>query len=506
MRQVREILRQKWLLGRSHRDIARSLGISAGAVGETVRRAKEAGFTQFAEVDTLAASALERRLYPSSAEAERPRPDCAWIHRERRYPGVTLELLHLEYVQDNPNGYGYTRFCDMYRAWLKQRSYSMRQVHRGGEKTFVDYSGKKPFIWDPKTGERIDVELFVAVIGASNYTYAEATPTQRGPDWISSHCHAVQYFGGATEVVVCDQLRSGVTAPCRYEPGIQRTYEEWAEHYGTSVIPARPHHPKDKAKVETAVRVAQRWILARLRHEKHFSLVSLNERIWELLEDLNNRQMRIYKRSRREMFERLDEPMLRPLPERPFSYGEWKAVKVNIDYHVEVDGHYYSVPHQHVGEQVEARMSAFTVEVIRDGHRIASHARSFQRGRHTTVPEHMPAAHRKHLQWSPSRIANWAATIGPQTRLLVERILGDRPHPEQGYRSCLGILRLEKRYGASRLEAACTRAVAVGARSYRHVDSILKNGLDASPLPSQENSSRAAPAAHSNIRGPNYYN
>ncbi|MCG5056164.1 MAG: IS21 family transposase [Myxococcales bacterium] len=506
MRQVREILRQKWLLGRSHRDIARSLGISAGAVGETVRRAKEAGFTQFAEVDTLAASALERRLYPSSAEAERPRPDCAWIHRERRYPGVTLELLHLEYVQDNPNGYGYTRFCDMYRAWLKQRSYSMRQVHRGGEKTFVDYSGKKPCIWDPKTGERIDVELFVAVVGASNYTYAEATPTQRGPDWISSHCHAVQYFGGATEVVVCDQLRSGVTAPCRYEPGIQRTYEEWAEHYGTSVIPARPHHPKDKAKVETAVRVAQRWILARLRHEKHFSIVSLNERIWELLEDLNNRQMRIYKRSRREMFERLDKPMLRPLPERPFSYGEWKAVKVNIDYHVEVDGHYYSVPHQHVGEQVEARMSAFTVEVIRDGQRIASHARSFQRGRHTTVPEHMPAAHRKHMQWSPSRIANWAATIGPQTRLLVERILGDRPHPEQGYRSCLGILRLEKRYGASRLEAACTRAVAVGARSYRHVDSILKNGLDASPLPSQENSSRAAPAAHSNIRGPNYYN
>jgi transposase len=358
----------------------------------------------------------------------------------------------------------------------------MRQIHRAGEKTFVDYSGKRPCIWDPKTGEAIEVEVFVAVLGASSFTFAEATLTQRGSDWIASHTRAVEYFGGATEVFVCDQLRSGVTTPCRYEPGVQRTYEEWAEHHGAVIIPARPAHPKDKAKVETAVLVAQRWILARMRNERHFSLDSLNVRIAELLEDLNARQMRVYRASRREMYERFDRPVLKALPAKRFTYGEWQGAKVNVDYHVEVDGHYYSVPHQLLGDEVEVRVSAATVEVIRDGQRIASHARSFQRGRHTTIAEHMPVAHRKHMEWSPSRIANWAGKIGPQTRALVETIMADRPHPEQGYRSCLGILRLGKRYGDARLEAACARALVAGARSYRHVDSILKHGLDRVPL------------------------
>lgn len=505
MREIKEVLRQKGL-GRSHRAIAASLKISAGAVGETMRRARAAGLTEYASVEAMAPSALEARLYPASAPTGRPLPDFAWLHRERRRVGVTLELLHMEYLEAHADGYGYTQFCEHYRQWLGRRGLSMRQVHVAGDKTFVDYSGKRPRIWDPKTGEQLDVELFVAVLGASNFTYAEATLSQRGPDWIASHSRAVAYFGGITAAYVCDQLRSGVTVPCRYEPGVQRTYEDWAEHHGTVILPARAAHPKDKAKVETAVRVAQRWILARMRNERHFSLNSLNARIAELLEDLNARQMRIYGASRREMYERLDRVALRPLPTAPFTYGEWKGAKVNVDYHVEVEGHYYSVPHQYVGEHVEVRISAATVEVLLDGRRIASHTRSFQRGRHTTVPEHMPAAHRQHMEWSPSRLMNWAATIGPQTRALVTAILEERRHPEQGYRSCLGILRLAKRYGDARLEAACARALAAGARSFRHVDSILKHGLDRVPPRVTAVETPSPVTTHENVRGPNYYN
>jgi len=506
MRQVREILRQKWLLGRSHRQIAESLGGSASTVGETVGRAKRAGLTNWLAVEPLAASELEALLYPvaGTVQTARPSPDCAWIHRERRRVGVTLELLHMEYLEQHSDGYQYSQFCEIYRKWLRGRGLSMRQVHRAGEKSFVDYSGKKPCIYDPKTGERIEVELFVAVLGASNFTFAEATMTQRGPDFIASHMRAFAYFGGVTEVTVCDQLKSGVTVPCRYEPGLQRTYQEMSEHYGTTVLPARPLHPRDKPKVEVAVQVAQRWILARLRNETHFSLDSLNRRITELLEDLNDRPMRVYKVSRRQLFEQLDRPALGPLPTTRFVYGEWKLARVNVDYHVEADGHYYSVPHEYLHEQVDVRLSAGTVEIFRDGKRVVSHARSFARGRHTTVAAHMPAAHRAHLEWSPSRIINWAGMIGPQTRALVEAILADRPHPEQGYRSCLGILRLGKRYGNARLEAACARALTAGARSYRHVDSILKHGLDRVPLPAPVEQSTTA-TTHENIRGPHYY-
>lgn len=507
MRQTKEILRQKWQCGLSHRDVAASVGVSAGAVAETLRRAKQAGLATYVDIEGMAPSGLEERLYPSVVkEAARITPDCAWVHRERRRPGVTLELLHHEYLEKQPGGYGYTQFCHLYRQWAKKRGASMRQVHIAGEKTFVDYSGKRPSIWDPKTGEKIAVELFVAVLGASSYTFAEATETQKSRDWIGSHTRAVAYFGGTTTAFVCDQLRSGVTTPCAYEPGVQRTYEDWAEHHDAVILPARARRPKDKAKAEVAVQVAQRWILARIRNERHFSLDSLNIRIAELLEELNGRTMRVYRASRREMFERLDKPALRDLPPKVFVYGKWKHAKVNVDYHVEIDGHYYSVPHQHVGEGVEVRFTASTVEVLIDGRRIASHTRSYKRGQHTTVDEHMPAAHRKHKEWSPSRLINWAGTIGTQTKALVEAILLERRHPEMGYRSCLGILRLSKRYGETRLEAACARAVQVRARSYRHVDSILKNGLDGHPLTTDTKSQKETPLQHENIRGPHYYN
>jgi transposase len=506
MRQIREILRQKWALRLSHRAVAGGLGVGLGTISSVVTRAQAAGLN-WAQIEPLTEAVLESWLYgrPEVAgQRQRPWPDCAWIHAERAKPGVTLELLHLEYLERQPDGYRYTRFCDIYRRWLKRRGLSMRQVHRAGEKMFVDYAGQQPHLVEPTTGEVRAVELFVAVLGASNYTYAEATLTQQVPDWLASHQRAFSFFGGVTSAVVCDQLKSGVTVACRYEPGLQRTYEEFAQHHGTVILPTRPAKPRDKAKIEVAVQIAERWILARLRHETFFSLAALNARIAELVTVLNARPMRRYRASRQELFARLDQPALRPLPAAPFVYAEWKLARVNVDYHVALDDHYYSVPYTLLHERVDARLTATTVEVFHRGQRVAAHARSPLRGRHTTDPAHMPKAHQQHLEWSPSRLIAWGRTIGPHTATLVEAILADRPHPEQGYRSCLGILRLAKRYGAPRLEQACGRAGAVGARSYRHVDSILKHGLDrlppvepAAPLP-------LAPV-HEHLRGRGYY-
>jgi transposase len=470
-----------------------------------VLRARAAGL-DWAQVHALSDEALEARVYglPTPPTRHRLVPDCAYLHAERRKPGVTLELLHLEYLEQHPDGYRYTQFCEFYRRWLKRRGLSMRQVHRAGEKLFVDYAGQKPSFIDPATGERITAELFVAVLGASNYTYAEATLTQQVPDWIAGHQRAFAFLGGVTAALVCDQLKSGVVIPCRYEPGLQRTYEEFAEHYGTAILPARPAKARDKAKVEVAVQVAERWILARLRHETFFSLAALNARIAEFVTVLNARPMRLYRASRRELFERLDQPALRPLPREAFLYGEWKTARVSIDYHVELHGHYYSVPYALVHEAVDVRASVNTVELFHRGQRVAAHRRSDVRGRHTTDPAHMPKAHQRHLEWTPSRLIDWARTIGPQTAALVEAILADRPHPEQGYRSCLGILRLAKRYGPDRVEAACARAGTVAARSYRHVDSILKHGLDQVPATSAMPPA-ARPLVHEHVRGPQYY-
>ncbi len=506
MRKLREILRLKWTLACSHRDVAASLQVSLGTVTAVLRRATLAGL-DWAEVQPLTDDALEARLYGVARPGGRgrPVPEWAWIHAERKQPGVTLELLHLEYLERHPDGYCYTRFCDLYREWLGRHRLSMRQEHRAGEKVFVDYAGQQPHLVDPRTGEVIAVELFVGVLGASNYTYAEATRTQQLPDWLGSHERMFRFLGGVTTAIVCDQLKSGVTIPCRYEPGLQKTYEEFAQHMGTTILPARPKMPRDKAKVEVAVQVAERWILARLRHERFFGLGPLNARIAELLDDLNHRRMRHYEASRTELFERLDRPALRPLPASPFVYGEWKRATVNVDYHIEVDHHYYSVPHTLVAlrQPVDVRVSALTVEIFHRGQRVAAHLRSHARGQHTTDPAHMPKAHQAHREWSPSRLIAWAQTVGPQTAALVEAILASRPHPEQGYRSCLGILRLAKRHGASRLEAACARALAVGARSYRHVEAILTHGLDRCPLP--ETGPPARPVVHDQVRGPAYY-
>jgi len=518
MHKTREILRQKWVQGRSHREVARSLNVSVGMVSATLARATKAGLTDWAGVDALTESDLEARLYGRgrSASAPRPAPDPLWIHTERQRKGVTLELLHHEYLEQHPDGYRYTQFCEHYRRWTKKRRLSMRQVHRAGEKLFVDYAGKKPSVVDPRTGEARQVELFVAALGASSFTYAEATETQQVADFIGSHTRTLAYIGGVPELVIPDQLKSGVTRACRYEPGVQRNYEDWSRHYETTILPARPRKPQDKAKVEVAVQVVERWIVARIRNETFFSLSELNRRISELLEELNARPMRAYGQSRRERFDGLDRPALRPLPAEPFEHALWKQAKVNLDYHVELDRHFYSVPHALVHERVDLRRTAQSLEIFHKGRRVAIHPIPgyIAPGGYSTLPTHMPKAHQKHLEWTPTRLIAWGESVGPKTAELVEAILADRPHPEQGYRSCLGILTLSEQYGTERLEAACDRAVRVRARSYRHVKSILANGLDrVAPFDSPDGDDDAVPdttpelpLTHENVRGSDYYN
>jgi transposase len=508
MRKSKEILRLKWAERQPHRHIAQALRVGVGSVSETAQRAQRAGL-DWARVEPLGEAELEAVLYGEMNRKRRaPLPDPAWMDQEMKKPGVTLQLLHVEYREGHPEGYGYTQFCDHYRRWKKRQRVVMRQVHRGGEKLFVDFSGKKPHWIDPTTGEVHEVEFFVAVLGASNYTYAEAVESQKLAQWLAVNTRALEYFQGVPDLLVPDQLRSAVSAPCRYEPGVQRSFEEWAAHYHTVVLPARPRKPRDKATVEAGVLVAQRWILARLRNQSFFSLAELNQRIAELREDLNNRMMRRYGKSRRELFAELDRPALKALPTERFTYAEWKIVGVNIDYHAEVDHAYYSAPSRLIHEKLDARITATTVELFHRGQRIAAHARASRRGQYVTDPAHMPSSHRQHLQWSPSRLIAWAATVGTSTAALVEAILTDRPHPEQGYRSCLGILRLRKRYGDQRLEAAAARALLARARSYKHVDSILKLGLDRlppKPSPASPPQPAPQPIVHENIRGADYY-
>ena len=518
MRKVREVLRLKHQ-GRSRAEIAASIGIGESTVSGYISRAEKAGLT-WPEASAMTEADVEGRLFRDVGRNEPPARipiDFAWVHRELSRPGVTLQTLWLEYREGAASAaplrpYEYSRFCELYGHWKKKLAVTMRQVHRAGEKLFVDYSGKKPSIVNLKTGESVRVELFVAVLGASNYTYVEATRTQKVHDWIGSHERCFAFLGGVTRDIVPDQLKSGVRGSCRYEPKIQKTYEEFATHYGTTVLPARPGRPKDKAKVEVAVQIAQRWVLGRLRKRKFFSLEELNEAIFQQVDDLNGRTMKTYNASRRELFERLDRPALLALPQQRFVITEWKKARVNIDYHVEVDKHYYSVPFTHAydcrtGQRVEVDVctSAGTVEIFLRNQRIASHPKSSDPGRHTTQSSHMPVSHRAHAEWSPSRLIDWAATIGPKTAELVQAILTERYHPEQGYRSCLGILRLRKKYGAERLEVACAKAVAARARSYRHVESVLKTGLDRmAPAANNTNNDTARPT-HQNVRGSHYY-
>jgi len=507
MRKIKEVLRLKHHCGLSRRQVAHSCQISRSTVADYLYRAEKAGIT-WPPPEDLTDPELEQRLFPPQAGtpfSAKPLPDFDTIYQELKAHkkfNLTLDLLWREYKEQHPDGYQYSQFCERYRRWRGKLDYCMRQDHRGGEKLFVDY-GEGLSLVDPKSGEPIPTELFVAVWGASNYTYAEATLTQQLPDWIGSHTRAFQYFGCVPKVVVPDCLKGAVSRACRYEPELNPTYAEMASHYAICVLPARPARPRDKAKVETGVLIAKRWILAALRHRTFYNLAELNGAIQELLERLNSRPLRKVKKSRRELFLAFDHPNALCLPEKPYEYAEWRVATVNIDYHIEVERHYYSVSYKLLREKLDVRLTAHTVEAFLKGERVAAHVRSFVPYGHTTLKEHMPPSHQSHLEWTPSRIVTWAKKIGPQTAELVHQIIESRTYPEQAYRSCLGILRLEKHYPKERLEKAAGRALRFGALSLRSLRNILSSGLD--HLEHDDKSAASSVSAHENIRGSRYY-
>jgi transposase len=505
MRKIKEVLRLRYEHGISQRQIAASCGIAQSTVIEYLRRAQAAGLGWPLPGD-LSEAALEDRLFHNAATPpERPLPDFQHVHDElRRHRRLNLTLMQLwsEYREQYADGYEYTQFCEHYRRWRGKLDYVMRQEHRAGEKVFVDY-GDGIYITDPDTGVLTMTQLFVGVWGLSNYTYAEASLSQELSCWIGSHVRAFTYFGCAPLVLVPDNLKAGVSKTCRYDPEINPTYAELSAHYGTAVMPTRVRKPRDKAKVEAGVLVAKRWILSVLRNRVFFSLGEMNAAIRELLENLNARKLRKLQKSRRELFESQDRPSALALPERAYQFAEWYKPRVNINYHVDVERHCYSVPCRLLNEILDIRLTATTFEAFHRGERVAAHVRSSVVGGYTTLSEHMPSEHRKYAEWTPSRIIAWTGKAGAATTEVAGKILASKSFPEQGYKACLGLMRLGERHGAERLEAACRRALSFNTCAYRSIKAILARGLDRQAEPEQ--SQQTALPFHENVRGREYY-
>jgi len=479
--------------------------VGKGTVQRFLQRAAAAGLSWPLPED-LDDTQLEKLLFPPvpAPAGTRPEPDFTKVHQElKSNRSVTLQLLWEEYKEDHPQGIRYSWFCDRYRDWARHLDVVLRQDHRAGEKMFVDHAGDTVEIIHPIHGEIRPASIFVAVLGASNYTYAEATWTRDLTDWIGSHTRALQFFQGATKLVVPDQWRAGVSRPCYWEPDLNRTYQDWATHYGVAIVPARPRHARDKAKVEQGVLLTQRWVVAVLRKRQFFGLGQLNEAIRELIDKLNRRPFRKLPGTRAELYEKLDRPALASLPAHPYVFAQWKKIRVGLDYHVEVGGHHYSTPYPLVGQQIEARYTATVVEILYRGKRVASHPRSSEVPGHSTDPAHRPKSHQRYLAWNPTRLLEWAATIGLFTVRFVEGLLTNHPHPEAGFRAGMGLRPLAVEYGVARLESACTRAVRFKLYRLGHVRSILTTGLDRQPLPKLV--SAAPPVEHENIRGADYY-
>lgn len=504
MRKLSEVLRLSLEQKLSVRQIARSCCLARSTVSDYLRRSRIAGL-RWPLPEGMDEARLDALLFPvlETAATLRPPPDMLYIRNELRRQHVTLQLLWEEYRSHTPEGYGYSQYCQLYRDWLGKQAISLRQDHRAGEKLFVDFAGDTIPIIDQKTGARTEGHLFVAVLGCSNLTYAEVTPTQQMPDWTGGHVHALEFIGGVPLVVVPDNTKTAVKSPCWYDPDINLTYQELAEHYGFAVIPARKRRPKDKAKVEGGVLITERWILAALRHQVFFSFGEANEAVWRMVKRLNDHPFKKLPGCRREVFEKMERSALKPLPEQRYELGDWRSVGVNVDYHVEIEGHYYSVPYGLIKQRVWVRYTKTGVEIFHKSHRVAVHVRSFLKGRHTTLPDHRPPAHQKYLEWTPERIASWAEKIGPNCSVVARQIMSSRAIPEHGFRPCIGLIRLGKRYGNERVDQACARAVKLNIASYRHIENMLKSGRDKVSPPGEE----IAPAVttHDNIRGAGYY-
>jgi transposase len=507
MRKIKDVLRLRHEMGLGQRQIARSCAIAQATVAEYLKRAEAAGIGWPLPQDWDEAR-LEKAVFgaptPQPAKAGKPLPDMAAVREQlQRHRDLTLQLIWEEYRQSHPDGYSYSYFCERYERWRRQQDVVLRQEHRPGEKLFVDWAGATIPIYSAD-GAVSKAPLFVSALGVSSYTYAELTSNQQMEHWLKVQMHAFEFYGGCPRLLVPDNTKTGVLRPCRYEPDLNPTYQEFAAHYGVAVLPARPRKPRDKAKVESAVQVVQRWIVMRLRDRRFFSIADANREIRELLERVNRRPFRKRREeSRASLFEKIDRPALLPLPTERYDLSHWAQARVNIDYHVAFDGNWYSVPYVLTGELVDVRATPATIELFHHGQRVASHLRHRGRNQSVTQSEHRPKSHQAHLEWTPSRIVNWAAKVGPHTAQLVERILADKPHPEMGYRSCLGLIRLAAKYSPARMEAACDRALLTGAIGYQRVKSILERKLDAQPL-SPPPERRPSPP-HENLRGPEYF-
>jgi transposase len=506
MRKTKEILRLKHELGLSNRQIAASLHLSHVCVANYLARASQAG-VNWPLPAAITEDELRDLLFASAtapADAQRHLPSMAALHQQLRRKGVTLQLLWEEYRREHPDGYAYTQFCEHYNRFRSQLEPALRQEYKAGERLFVDWAGLTIALVDPQTGATRPAHLFVAVLGASNYTFAAAFENTQLPAWIEGHIQAWEFFGGVARLTVPDNTRTAVSQACRYEPELNATYQDLAAHYGTVILPARAGKPQDKAKVEAGVQNAERRIIAALRDRRFFSLGELQPAVRAELQALNERPFQKMDGSRATWFAQLDQPALLPLPAQRYELAVWQKAKANIDYHVQVDWHHYSVPYGLTNQPVEVRLSARVVEIFHRSQRVALHARSYQRGGFTTDPAHRPKSHQQHLEWSPTRLIHWAERqVGPHCAAAVRHILEHKPHPEMGYRSCLGLMRLGRRHSTPRLEQACQRALRLEVCSYRSIRSILDARLENQPLPAPTPASH--PVTHANLRGDTYY-
>lgn len=507
MRQLREIIRLSLEAGLSTRKVGEQVGVGATTVRDTLKRFAREKLT-WPIPASMSDADLEQCLY-KMATGEKPvrrkpeEPDWSAVARELKRKHVTLQVLWEEYHDKHPTGYRYSRFCPLFREWEGRLPLVMRQSYVGGERLFVDYAGDKVPVIDRKTGEVREAHIFVAVMGASSLSFALATWSEQLSDWIAAHNAAFSFYGGGTQLLVSDNTKCAVIKACHFDPMVNRSYADMARHYHTALLPARKRKPRDKAKVENCVGTVERWLLGRLRNRVFYSLAELNGAIIELIARLNDeRVMRQYGKTRRELFAELDVPNLKPLPAEPWVHAEWRRCRVGLDYHIEVQKHFYSVPYRFARKEVEARFTSRTVEVFLSGERIAVHLRAASNGRHTTVTEHMPPNHRRYREWTSVKIRGEASRIGPMLRILVDRIIESRAHPEQGYRSCVGIIGLERHFGAERLEAAAERALEFQVLNYPGVKSILEKGMD---RVAKSERLEQEPIQHSNIRGSGYY-
>jgi transposase len=506
MRKIKEVLRLKYELGKSQREIKHICGIGKTTVQEYINRATAAGLI-WPLPPEMTEEELEKRLFPVETVRQETKPPIGfgYLYEELKRPNVTLALLWAEYKQNHPDGYQKSRFYQLYHKYAKTMNYSMRQEHKAGEKLFVDFgSVEEPKVLDTSTGEYQKVHFFAAVWGASQFAYAEASLSQDVPSWIKLNTNALKYFNCAPKAIVPDNLKSAVTKACRYEPIINNTFIEFSEHYGLTILPARPYKPKDKALVENGVKLIKRWILARLRNRLFHSVTELNAAIHELLELFNTKVMKRYGKSRKELFEALDKPAAISLPDVHYEYSEWKKVRVGVNYHVSFEKHDYSVPHTLIHEELDLKASSSLIEVYFKGERVCSHVRSRKANACTTIKEHMPLPHQKYLEWPPERIMSWAGKYGPAVKELVEKVLASTRFPEQSYKRCLGIIRLANHYPSERVNAACGIALKINSLSYRSVVDILKNNMDKKADFIEQKTSRA-PIIHSNIRGKQYF-